>query len=133
MTDFDLAKYIYWEYSLAVLILTEVFRALIKGINTKFVRFIVSEHPKWLSLFVAIVLAVLDWIVFSSGQAFHLWQFVMSFGVAVLGYDYVVKLVKDQFKKAPDTVTTITETTEVKVEEKKDSSAHSFTEGSDMK
>jgi hypothetical protein len=130
MTDFDLAKYIYWEYSLAVLILTEVFRALIKGIDTKFVRFITAEHPKWLSLFVAIVLAFLDWIVFSSGQTFHLWQFVISFGVAVLGYDYVVKLVKDQFKKAPDTVTTIKETTEVIVEEK--NSGHGFSEGGDV-
>ena len=116
MTDFDLSKYIYWEYSLAVLILTEVLRALLKGMDAKFVRFVTVDNPKWLSLIVAIVLAFLDWIILSSGNTFHLWQFVISFGVAVLGYDYVLKLIKDQFKKAPDTVTTITETTEVKVE-----------------
>ena len=132
MTDFDLSKYIYWEYSLAVLILTEVFRALLKGIDAKLVRFVISDHPKWLSLIVAIVLAFLDWIVFSSGHAFHLWQFVISFGVAVLGYDYVIKLIKDQFKKAPDTVTTITETTEIKVAEKKENSGHGFSEGGDV-
>lgn len=116
MTDFDLSKYIYWEYSLAVLILTEVLRALLKGIDAKFIRFATIDNPKWLSLFTAILLAFLDWIIFSQGNTFHLWQFVISFGVAVLGYDYVIKLVKDQFKKAPDVVTTITETTEVKVE-----------------
>jgi hypothetical protein len=55
--------------------------------------------------------------VFSNGNKFHFWQFIISFGVAVLGYDYAVKLIKDQFKKAPDTVTTVTETKETKVEE----------------
>src|SRR5688572_25068984 len=117
MTDFDLSRYIYWEYSLAILVLTEVIRALTKGIDVKIIRFAVVDNPKWLSLIVASVLAFLDWIVLSKGQAFHLWQFAISFGVAVLGYDYVVKLIKDQFKKAPDVVVTTTETTtETKVE-----------------
>ena len=118
MTDFDLSKYIYWEYSLAVLLLTEVFRALSKGINYKLVRFIVVDNPKWLSLIIATILAVCDWLVFSNGNTFHFWQFTISFGVAVLGYDYALKLIKDQFKKAPDKVTTVTETTETTVEEK---------------
>ena len=119
MPDFELSKYIYWEYSLAVLIITEVGRALLKGIDSKVVRIITVDNPKWLSLICAVVLAGLDWVIFSSGHTFHLWQFIISFGVAVLGYDYVIKLIKDQFKKAPDTVTTVTETTEYKLEEKK--------------
>lgn len=117
MTDFDLSKYIYWEYSLAVLLLTEVARALTRGIDAKIIRFIVVDNPKWLSLIVATILAVCDWLVFSNGNTFHFWQFIISFGVAVLGYDYAVKLIKDQFKKAPDVVTTVTETVETKIEE----------------
>ena len=135
MTDFDLSKYIYWEYSLSVLVLTEVLRALTKGIDAKIIRFVVVDNPKWLSLIVASVLAVVDWLIFSNGHAFHLWQFVISFGVAVLGYDYVFKLIKDQFKKAPDIVVTTKETTtETKVEKNiEENSAHGFTEGADIK
>jgi len=117
MTDFDLSKYIYWEYSLAVLLLTEVVRQLTKGIDHKLIRFIVVDNPKWLSLIIATILSVCDWLIFSS-NTFHFWQFIISFGVAVLGYDYALKLIKDQFKKAPDKVTTVTETTETTVEEK---------------
>lgn len=117
MEDFELSRYIYWEYSVAVVLFTEVVRALTKGINRKLIRFIVVDNPKWISLIVATILAGLDWLVFST-NSFHFWQFTISYGVAILGYDYAWKLIKDQFKKAPDTVTTVTETTEVKVEEK---------------
>lgn len=94
MTDFDLTKYIYWEYSVAVLLITEVLRALLGGINSKVIQYIVKEQPKWLSLIVATFLAVLDWILIS--QSFHLWQFTISFGLAVLGYDYGFKLLKEK-------------------------------------
>lgn len=98
MTDLDLMSYLYWEYSLAVLLLTEVFRQLLKGINHRFIQIIIVEQPKWISLFVAVILAICDWLVFSKGRIFHFWQFTISFGVAVLGYDYAVKLIKDTFK-----------------------------------
>lgn len=107
MTDFDLSAYIYWEYSLAVLIVTEVFRALLKNVNHRVLKLIIIEQPKWLSFIVATVLAIADWLILSNGRAFHIWQFTISFGVAVLGYDYVFKLVKDQFKK-PEPPTTPT-------------------------
>lgn len=99
MEDFDLGKYIYWEYSLSVLIFTELARVLLKKINTRFVQIITIEQPKWVTLFVAVSLAAIDWLVFGNGKEFHFYQFIISFGCAVLGYDYVVKLVKDQFKK----------------------------------
>lgn len=102
---------------MAVLLLTEVVRALTKGIDNKVIRFMVVDNPKWLSLTVATLLAGLDWLVFSAGKHFNFWQFTISYGVAVLGYDYAVKLIKDQFKKAPDVVTTVTETKETKIEE----------------
>lgn len=97
MEDFDLARYIYWEYSLAVLLVTEMIRALTKNIQLRFIQIISVEQPKWLSLFTAILLAVLDWIIMSNGNKFHLWQFTISFGLAVLGYDYGWKIVKDKF------------------------------------
>lgn len=100
MEDFELSKYIYWEYSLAVLLITEVIRALTKNTQVRFIQVATIEQPKWLSLFVAAFLAILDWLVLSSGNKFHLWQFTISFGVAVLGYDYAVKLIKDTFKKS---------------------------------
>ena len=94
MTDFELSKYIYWEYSVAVLLVTEVLRALFVNVNTKFIRITFREQPKWLSLIVATALALLDWIFLS--KTFHLWQFTISFGLAVLGYDYGFKLIKER-------------------------------------
>ena len=108
MTDLDLASYLYWEYSVAVLLVTELGRVLLKNMQQRFIQIIVVEQPKWLSLIIATVLAVLDWLIFSNGKVFHFWQFTISFGVAVLGYDYAVKLIKDTFKgvfnKASDEV-----------------------------
>lgn len=94
MEDYDLQRYIYWEYSVAVLLITEVLRSLLGDINTPFVRRVVKEQPKWLTLIVAIILAVADWVILS--HSFHLWQFTISFGLAVLGYDYGLKILKDR-------------------------------------
>jgi predicted Zn-dependent protease len=98
MEDIDLLKYIYIEYSIAVLLVTDLIKMLIKNINTKFVQFIAVEQPKYLTLIVATILGVVDWIVFSGLDNFHLWQKVISFAVAVLGYDYAWKLVKDAYQ-----------------------------------
>ncbi|HMG91678.1 MAG TPA: hypothetical protein VK589_16585 [Chryseolinea sp.] len=100
MTDIDLASYLYWEYSVAVLLFTEICRLLLKNVPKRLVQLIVVQEPKWLSLIVATVLALLDWLIFSKGRIFHFWQFTISYGVAVLGYDYAVKLIKDTFKGA---------------------------------
>lgn len=98
MTDFDLSKYIYWEYSLAVIIITDMVKLLFKKVDWKFIQTIMRDNPKWITLMVAVTLSILDWFIFSTGQAFHFFQFVISFGIAVLGYDYIFKLIKDQFK-----------------------------------
>lgn len=94
MTDFELAKYLYWEYSVAVLLVTELFRALLSPVPTKWVDLIVNKQPKWLSLIVATVLALLDWWLLST--SFHLWTFLISFSLAVIGYDYGFKILKDR-------------------------------------
>lgn len=99
MEDFELSKYIYIEYSLAVLILTDLIKTLLKGVQLKFVQFITVDSPKWLTLFVAVFLSVLDWLVIGNVNKFHLFQYIISFGVAVMGYDYIWKLAKDQWTR----------------------------------
>lgn len=97
MTDFELSKYIYWEFSLAVLFATEFFRFYISKLPGKFVGYISVKEPKWITLGVASLLGVLDWLVIGGMNSFHPYQKIIAFAIAVLGYDYVWKIFKDQF------------------------------------
>lgn len=98
MTDFDLSKYIYWEFSLAVLFGTELIRFYLAKIpGSKFVEYISVKEPKWVTLFVAILVGLLDWFVIGGMDSFHPFQKIIAFSIAVLGYDYVWKVFKDQF------------------------------------
>lgn len=94
MTDIDLVSYVYWEYSVAVLLVTEVIRTILADVHVPFIQNIVTKRPKWITLIVAILLSVADRIFIS--QSFHLWQFIISFGLAVLGYDYGLKILKER-------------------------------------
>jgi hypothetical protein len=102
MTDFDLSKYIYVEYSIAVIIFADVVKMFLSKIDKPFFQYIAKKEPKWTTLFVAIILAILDWLIVSKGQNFHFYQMAISFGVSVLGYDYAWKLLKDAITKKPD-------------------------------
>lgn len=98
MTDFDLSKYIYWEFSVAVLFGTELIRFYLSKIHgVRFIDYISIKEPKWVTLFVAIILGVLDWLFIGGMNSFHPYQKIISFAIAVLGYDYVWKIFKDQF------------------------------------
>lgn len=99
MEDSDLLKYIYIEYSLAVIIVTELARLFLRKVKTKVTQYLAVEEPKWLTLAVAAVLSVADYLFVSKGDSFNLYQSLISFGVSVLGYDYVIKLIKDSFKR----------------------------------
>lgn len=99
MEDFELSKYIYFEYSLAVLVLTDMVKMLLKNIQIGFIQFVVVDNPKWLTIIVAIILSVLDWLVIGNANKFHLFQYIISFGVAVMGYDYIWKLIKEQYNR----------------------------------
>ena len=99
MEDSDLLKYIYIEYSIAVIIVTELARLFLKKIKTKATQYLSVEEPKWLTLSVAALLAVADYVFVSKGDSFNMYQSLISFGIAVLGYDYIIKLIKDQFKR----------------------------------
>lgn len=95
MTDFELSKYIYIEYSIAVIIMADVTKMFLSKIDKPFFQYIAKKEPKWTTLFVAIILAVLDWAVVSKGQHFNFYQMILSFGISILGYDYAWKLIKD--------------------------------------
>lgn len=99
MEDSDLLKYIYIEYSLAVIIVTELARLFLRKVKTKVTQYLAVEEPKWLTLAVAAILSVADYLFVSKGDSFNLYQSLISFGCAVLGYDYVIKLIKDTFKR----------------------------------
>lgn len=99
MFDFELVKYIYWEYTIAVMFLTEGVMQLIK--NTR-LQWIVTAHPKWITLIVAVLCAVGDWIFIDRGEP-NYYQILISFGLAVIGYDYGLKLLKDLFLKVKET------------------------------
>lgn len=97
MQDIDLLKYIYIEYSIAVLVATELVRFFVAKLHYGWAQYMGVTQPKWITLIMATVLAVADWVFIGNAQTFNLYQMLTSFGVAVLGYDYIWKIVKDQF------------------------------------
>lgn len=102
MTDIELSKYIYIEYTIAVLLFSELSKILLKKVPQKFIQFIAVTEPKWLTLMIAVVFAIGDWLFVSKGHNFNFYQMAISFGLAVLGYDYGLKLIKDLFTKVKD-------------------------------
>lgn len=97
MQDIDLMKYIYIEYSVAVLVGTEVLKFFLSKLCYHWTIYLSNDQPKWITLFVASVFAVADWFFIGNAKTFNFYQMVISFGVSVLGYDYVWKVLKDQF------------------------------------
>lgn len=123
MTDLDLSKYLYIEYTIAVVVVSEIFKFFLSKIDKKFIQYVSVKEPKWISLFVATILAIIDWAFIGKFGTFHFYQMTMSFAIGVLGYDYVWKIIKNAiFKKDEKPGVTITPeqgtttTTEVKTE-----------------
>lgn len=98
MEDFKLLDYIYWEFSLSVLIGTEIVRFFLAKLSLvpAWLKYIFVKEPKWLTLIVALAIAAGSWSTIKA--EFDLNRAITSLGVAVLGYDYVWKLIKDKFK-----------------------------------
>lgn len=101
MTDFDLSRYIFWEYSLAVMFFTEMFKMLLKGVTWNWVTVVTVTNPKWLTLIVAFILGLGDWMFIDRGEP-NYYQLLISFALAVIGYDYGLKLIKDLIVKAKE-------------------------------
>ena len=79
--NIELSNYIYIEFTLAIILLTEIAKKMFP-----------IAHPKWPTLGIAVVGAVAEWFLRESPDV---WTLIISFSVAVLGYDYVVKLIKN--------------------------------------
>lgn len=99
MEDYDLAKYIYWQYTIAVMAVTEVIKFFLKKINVKFIQYLAVKEPKWITLVVATALALFDFIVISGGDKLNIYQLLISFSLAILGYDYLYNPIKNQIRK----------------------------------
>ena len=88
----DILNHIYIEYTLAVIVITEVIkRALAEG----------NLQPKWITAAVAVVLGVVGVIIKIQVQheAIDFWRMLTSFGVSIIGYDYLLKPILDRFNK----------------------------------
>lgn len=82
--------YIYIEYVLAVIFLTELVKKAFAEADL---------HPKWITLGVAVVMAVVGVVIQISilHNAIEFWKLVTSVGVACMFYDYILKVIKDKF------------------------------------
>lgn len=76
-------------YIVAVTVIVEMIKALAKP----------KVNPKWITLAVAVICAVIQIIFDDSATVESWWKLVISFGVAVLGYDYFLKPLKDLIGK----------------------------------
>lgn len=85
-----ISQYVYPGYMVAVIISTALVRSLFKGIDY-------SIHPKWVTLVVASILAIVGYALKAfMAESYSVFKVINSFGLACLGYDYFWKVVKDK-------------------------------------
>lgn len=83
--EITLLNYIYPEFVLAVVVITELLKKYF------------TYHPKWTTLIIASVCAAIDITVrLTNDLELNYWFLLISFGIAVLGYDYLIKPIKDR-------------------------------------
>lgn len=84
------SPYVYIEYVLAVLLFTELVKKAFAEADL---------HPKWVTLGVAIVMAIVGVVIQLSilHNAIEFWKLITSVGVSCLCYDYLLKPIKDKF------------------------------------
>lgn len=90
MENINLLELLQLDYCIALIVLTEVVKYLFTGITK-------AIHPKFITLFLAIVLAAI-FIAIRGMDEFNLYKYLISFGVAVLTYDYAIKIFKDKIR-----------------------------------
>lgn len=85
---FNVLEYVYLDFILAVIVVVEMYKAFLPA---RFQRI----HPKWVTLFIAIIFAVIRYFVRTDNNVEWL---IISLGIAVLGYDYIIKPFKDKIE-----------------------------------
>ncbi len=87
LLNFKPTELIYFEFAVAVVLVTELIRYLVKGIDKRIA-------PRWLSLFIAIILSVAAFYYYQSVISEHLWKSISSFAISIMGYDMIWKPLK---------------------------------------
>ena len=83
-TLFDITNYLYIQVTLGIIVITMVVHKFFKP----------NVHPKWVTLIVALAVGVVHYF---AAPEFDLWKLISSLGFAIMGYDYLVKVLKDRF------------------------------------
>lgn len=85
-----MSDYIYPQYVVCIMIISELIK---KSLSEAFI------HAKWITFGVAFVFGVVGVIIQLDllHQEVDFFRMVTSFGVACLGYDYVIKPIKDKY------------------------------------
>ena len=88
----DILNHIYIEYTLAVIMTTELLKRALNEADL---------HPKWITAIVAFVLGIVGVMIKLEVQkeAIDFWRMLTSFGVSIIGYDYLFKPIADRFKR----------------------------------
>jgi hypothetical protein len=79
--------FIYVEYTIAVILFTELLKMK------------TGLHAKWVSLVVGVVFGLLGVFLklFILAEGVQVWKLLISFAVANVFYDYVLKVIYDRF------------------------------------
>lgn len=82
-------RFTFPTYIIAVTVAVELIKALAKP----------KVNPKWITLAVAFLAAVVQIMFDNTATVDSWWKLLISFGIAVLGYDYFLKPIKDLIGK----------------------------------
>lgn len=86
--DFNIFNYIFPEMTIGIVLITMIVRTQVSRL----------VQAKWVTLVVALFGAAIQFIlhvVETPEVDFEFWKAVNSMGIAVIAYDYVVKVIKD--------------------------------------
>jgi len=82
-------RFTFPTYIIAVTVAVELIKALAKP----------KTNPKWITLAVALLAAIVQIVFDDAATVDSWWKLLISFGIAVLGYDYFLKPIKDLIGK----------------------------------
>jgi hypothetical protein len=82
-------RFTFPTYIIAVTVAVEIIKALAKP----------RINPKWITLAVALLAAIVQIVYDDTATVDSWWKLLISFGIAVLGYDYFLKPIKDLIGK----------------------------------
>ncbi len=84
----DLYQFVHMDYVVAVIMVTELLRYVVRGID-KYVR------PRYLSALMGLALFII-WI-YAYDEPFNLIKMLSSYSLAVLGYQFIVQPIKQKY------------------------------------